>query len=52
MQLCRDVGLGIQKSFQPGLFHLLYFKEFYLVVKVRLGFVMRFLLISPVRRKD
>jgi hypothetical protein len=38
MQLCRDVGLDIQKSLQPGLFHLLYFKEFYLVAKVLPGF--------------
>jgi hypothetical protein len=38
MQLCRDVGLGIQKLLQPGLFYLLYFEEFYLVAKVLPGF--------------
>jgi hypothetical protein len=29
MQLCCEVGLGIEKSLQAGLFHFLYFKEFY-----------------------
>ena len=29
MQLCSNVDLGIQKLFQPGSLHLLYFKEFY-----------------------
>jgi hypothetical protein len=38
MQLCRDVVLGIQKSLQPGPFHLQYFEEFYLIAKVRPGF--------------